>query len=189
MSQDHWLTPNEVAEMLLVSPVTVRQWAQKGLLDHRTTPGGHRRFALEVVRRFAQKSGFAGRLIGSVRRVLVADEDAQLNRFVVALLQERNSDTAVDGVTDAFEAGRRLEATQPHVFVFDPMMNGLDAFSLCRRLRAESKAQEIRLVAMTNAFTAENGQRLVDAGADACLEKPFTSDALIRAVGLATQDG
>ena len=94
----------------------------------------------------------------------MADEDAQLNRFVVSLLKQQDSDASVDGVTDAFKAGRRLEATHPDVFLFDPMMNGLDAYALCRRLRSESKAQEMRLMAMTDAFTAENGQRLVEAG-------------------------
>jgi len=31
ISKDYF-TPNEVAQLFLVSPVTVRQWAQKGLL-------------------------------------------------------------------------------------------------------------------------------------------------------------
>ncbi|HED18958.1 MAG TPA: helix-turn-helix domain-containing protein, partial [Gammaproteobacteria bacterium] len=39
-----YLTPNDVATLLMVSPVTVRQWAQKGGLSALTTPGGHRRF-------------------------------------------------------------------------------------------------------------------------------------------------
>ena len=43
--QSEYLTPNEVASLLLVSPITVRQWAQKGLLEAQTTAGGHRRFA------------------------------------------------------------------------------------------------------------------------------------------------
>jgi len=34
------LTPNEVAELLMVNPVTVRQWAARGLLRSLTTPGG-----------------------------------------------------------------------------------------------------------------------------------------------------
>ena len=49
------LTPTEVAELLAVSPVTVRQWAQKGLIEARTTPGGHRRFTREAVIDFARR--------------------------------------------------------------------------------------------------------------------------------------
>ncbi|MDH5649062.1 MAG: helix-turn-helix domain-containing protein, partial [Gammaproteobacteria bacterium] len=39
-----YLTPSDVAKLLMVSPVTVRQWAQKGALKSKATLGGHRRF-------------------------------------------------------------------------------------------------------------------------------------------------
>ena len=51
------LTPNEVAELLMVNPVTVRQWAARGLLRSQTTPGGHRRFLLSDVEEFARSRG------------------------------------------------------------------------------------------------------------------------------------
>lgn len=53
-SEKRYLTPNEVAEMLLVSPITVRQWAQRGLIRATTTPGGHRRFLKRDVESFAR---------------------------------------------------------------------------------------------------------------------------------------
>ena len=53
------LTPNEVAELLMVNPVTVRQWAARGLLRSLTTPGGHRRFLLRVVEEFARSRGLS----------------------------------------------------------------------------------------------------------------------------------
>ena len=52
-----YLTPNEVAELLMVSPITVRSWAQKGLLVAKVTPGGHRRFLKSDVERFVRESG------------------------------------------------------------------------------------------------------------------------------------
>src|ERR1700747_1579164 len=51
------LTPNEVAELLMVNPVTVRQWAARGLLRSLSTPGGHRRFLLSDVEEFARSRG------------------------------------------------------------------------------------------------------------------------------------
>ena len=38
------LTPKEVAEMLLVSPITIRKWARDEWLHAEITAGGHRRF-------------------------------------------------------------------------------------------------------------------------------------------------
>jgi excisionase family DNA binding protein len=48
------LNPQEVAGLLMVSPVTVRQWAANGRLRSVTTPGGHRRFLLADVEAFAR---------------------------------------------------------------------------------------------------------------------------------------
>src|SRR6185312_12057904 len=76
------LTPNEVAELLMVNPVTVRQWAARGLLRSLTTPGGHRRFLLSDVEEFARSRGSASVPRGSGRpdRVLVVDDDPQICR-------------------------------------------------------------------------------------------------------------
>jgi excisionase family DNA binding protein len=38
-----YLTPKEVAELLMVSTAAVRLWAERGQLKARVTAGGHRR--------------------------------------------------------------------------------------------------------------------------------------------------
>jgi len=43
------LTPAEVGDILMVSPITVRQWASMGKLKSHVTPGGHRRFLAEDI--------------------------------------------------------------------------------------------------------------------------------------------
>jgi excisionase family DNA binding protein len=50
-----FLTPGQAAKLLMVSPITVRAWARKGLLLSESTPGGHRRFLLENVERFGKQ--------------------------------------------------------------------------------------------------------------------------------------
>lgn len=49
------LTPQQVADRFRVHPVTVRQWAAQGLIECITTPGGHRRFPIAAVERFARE--------------------------------------------------------------------------------------------------------------------------------------
>lgn len=49
------LTPQQVADRFRVQPVTVRQWAAQGLIECVTTPGGHRRFPVAAVERFARE--------------------------------------------------------------------------------------------------------------------------------------
>ena len=114
----------------------------------------------------------------------MADGDAQLNRFVVDVLKADDAGAAVTGVTDAFQAGRALERLQPDLFLFDPMMDGFDAFTICRWLKKADNTRQMRLVGMTNAFSAGNVERLLESGADAFLQKPFTNEALLSASGL-----
>ena len=54
-AKERYLTPSEVAERLSVAPVTVRKWAQKGMINAFVTPGGHRRYADHEIIRFAEQ--------------------------------------------------------------------------------------------------------------------------------------
>jgi excisionase family DNA binding protein len=44
-----WLTSGQVARRLHVAPETVARWAKAGRLEHRRTPGGHRRYDPELI--------------------------------------------------------------------------------------------------------------------------------------------
>jgi excisionase family DNA binding protein len=48
-----FLTSKDLAKLLGISPATVRRWASAGLLPAERTPGGHRRFPLDVAERLA----------------------------------------------------------------------------------------------------------------------------------------
>jgi len=87
------LTPNEVAELLMVNPVTVRQWAARGLLRSLTNPGGHRRFLLSDVEEFARSRGATpvARHSGRPDRILIVDDDLNLSRLIQGLIQERDA--------------------------------------------------------------------------------------------------
>ncbi len=51
--QDRWLTLSKAAEQLNIHPTTLRRWADNGNIPVILTPGGHRRFALSDLARFA----------------------------------------------------------------------------------------------------------------------------------------
>ena len=63
VEDDEYLTPGEVARLLVVSPKTVSRWAAQGLMPCRVTLGGHRRFRredVEDVRRRMDGEGTTG---------------------------------------------------------------------------------------------------------------------------------
>ncbi len=180
-----YLTPNDVATLLMVSPVTVRQWAQKGGLSALTTPGGHRRFLRHDVERFARERGIALQPPeGDSLRILIVDDDKQLAGYLVELFANREEAVSTQTAHDGFEAGAKVQTFQPHIMLLDLMMPGLDGFGVCRQMQEDPNTKAVRIIAMTGYHTTGNVQRILDAGAEICLPKPLPNDELLEAIGL-----
>jgi excisionase family DNA binding protein len=180
-----YLTPNEVADLLMVSPVTVRQWAQKGQLHALTTPGGHRRFTHQEVERFAREHGISlQRSADGKLRILVVDDDEQFSGYLVELLTGLSDDVVVETARDGFDAGRKIETFRAHVVLLDLMMPGMNGYEVCRVLKTEPATRATRIIALTACPSPENVDLILAAGAEACLGKPLDTDALLTAIGI-----
>ena len=169
-----YLTPTEVASLLMVSPITVRQWAAKGLLKAELTLSGHRRFMRHEIERFAREHGMhLQRQDADDRtRLLVVDDDPQLVKLVADMLSDR-PDLAIETARDGFDAGVKVQQFGPDILLIDLKMPGLDGFEVCRRLKADPNTRGIRVIAMTGYPSPENTARALEAGAERCLAKPF----------------
>ena len=109
--RDQFLTPTEVADRLLVAPVTVRLWASKGLLRSVTTPGGHRRFRTVDVDAFiAEHQQTHPSKDAPPSRILIIDDDAQFARYLSVLISTRAPGVFVDIALNGFAAGIKCEA-------------------------------------------------------------------------------
>lgn len=179
-----YLTPTEVANLLMVSPVTVRQWAQKGMLEARTTAGGHRRFLLEDVEKFARSRNM--NLPGTTRSVLVVDDDRQLNKYLVALLSTHTEALDVYSAFDGFEAGRLVGQHKPEIVLLDIMMPGMDGVQVCRAIKGDTATEHATVIGMTGHFTPQVEEDMLEAGAKVLLKKPFSQDELFEHCGLAS---
>lgn len=174
-----YLSPREVAAVFKVSPITVRVWAQRGLLPALITPGGHRRFHVADVERLARQRGQFVRVRPERSRVLVVDDDRQLSGFLQELLETRDPPMDVALAHDGFEAGFQLHAFRPQVVLLDLMMPGIDGFEVCRRIKSDSATQPVRVLAMTGFPSRENVERILSVGAERCLTKPLDAEALV----------
>lgn len=180
-----YLSPNEVAELLLVSPVTVRQWAQKGWIKAETTAGGHRRFLMPEVERFARERGLNLQFPDNENlSILIVDDNVELAEYLGVLLKNIDHTIDIELAKNGFEAGRKVESFNPAIVLLDLMMPGLDGFEVCQRLKADPSTQSIRIIAMTGFYSQQNIDRIINAGAETCLAKPFKSEALLEAIGL-----
>jgi excisionase family DNA binding protein len=178
-----YLTPQEVADRLLVSPITVRGWALRGLLKAEVTPGGHRRFLVSDVERFALER--QPRDQHHPLRILIVDDNESLGRYLKDFLNQQGAiaETAFDG----FDAGWKLQSFHPDVLLLDLMMPKLNGFDVCRQVRQSPETRHIRVVAMTGFPSPSNEQRILSEGAERCLPKPIDEKVLVHALGLKTE--
>jgi len=174
----NYLTPKETADVLRVSPITVRVWAQKGLLKASTTAGGHRRFEREEVERFAREKGIEI-LEDTEVRALIVDDDIDHLELLADVFRERLPDIVFDTARDGFEAGQKVAAFKPKVVLLDLMMPGIDGFKACRSIKTNSESENVRVIAMTGFMSDENVRKIKHAGAEVCLEKPLDIPRLI----------
>ena len=177
--------PAEVAELLMVSPVSVRRWAQQGQLNAESTPGGHRRFRRHEVERFARKKGLVLQPPDQhTMRILVVDDDKLVAESLVALFAGLPDPIVVEIAHDGFEAGRKVQSFQPHFVLLDLAMPGLDGFQVSSHLKADPITRAVRIIAITAAPTQGNIERIKQLGAEVCLSKPLDIKALLQALGL-----
>lgn len=180
---DKLYTPNEVAEILLVSPTTVRFWAQKGELKALTTPGGHRRFKYEFIEDFAKARGIVLPGNSSVKRILIVDDDVSFGHYLVELL-DKVKDVETELVNYSFSAGLKVRSFKPDIVLLDIMMPGIDGVKVCHTLKADAALKNIRIIGMTGHPSNENIDAMLAAGAEACLEKPINAEELLTLLGL-----
>ena len=183
-----YYTSREAAALLMVSPVTVREWTRKGLLRAVSTAGGHRRFLIEELRTFAAAHGIhlehdAGATATRLRRVLLVDDDLVFVTYLRQVVLAANPDIRIESAGDGFEAGQLTESFRPQLVVLDIQMPGIDGIELCRRLRASPVTANAELVVMSNALNEENIAAVRAAGADKWLEKGASRAEILLALG------
>ncbi|MCH8140742.1 MAG: response regulator [Proteobacteria bacterium] len=187
MRDKNFLTPTEVATILMVSPITVRQWAQKGLLEASTTAGGHRRFAINIVHAFARERGIELPAPEDGDRLLVVDDNRQFNKYLVALFSAQVPNLQIFSAFDGFEAGRAVQQHRPTVILLDVMMPNIDGLEVCRSLKSDPETASIRVVAMTGYHSPELEKKMLAEGAHVLLRKPFPSEVVVRECGFSPQ--
>ena len=114
--------------------------------------------------------------------VLVVDDEPDAREFCVQALARHGATVlTADSVSRALE---RTDATKADVVVADLAMPGEDGFALIRKLRAAEGGRTRRavVVALTAYAGPQDRRRVLDAGFDAHVAKPFDPDQLARTI-------
>ena len=97
-----WLSLNQAAQRVGVHPITLRRWADEGEMPVMITPGGHRRFAVADLDRFADERR-RQRVVAGIEQVW-AERALQQTRQA---LQSQRDDTWMSAYDDAERAHKR----------------------------------------------------------------------------------
>ncbi len=185
----NYFTPSDVAELLMVSPVTVRLWSQRGELGSVITPGGHRRYLQEHIETFAKEKNIPINLNKtSGLRVLIVDDDTQFAYYLDEFLQDQDEIEKTAVAHDGFRAGLLIYTFNPQIILLDIRMPYVDGISVCHDLKKGPLTKEIRVIAMTGYYSKETVEKIMDAGAEACLRKPFEQEELLEVMGLSVEE-
>jgi excisionase family DNA binding protein len=183
-------TTFDIAKMLDVYPTTVADWADSGKLKAFNTPGGHRRILRPDLVKFLRrhKMPVPAGLAPEAVKILVVDDDPIILELVSGLLKSVKKGYKILTAADGFEAGRLLGLHDPQLVVLDLKLPGIDGFEVCRQIKEQHSRTKV--LAITGYDNEENRQKIMKAGADAFLGKPFRMTKFLaecaRLLGLAS---
>ena len=131
------LTAREAAEYLHVSLFTLGRIENEDLLVPYRTPGGHRRYSLEMLNEYLERT--RSPLERRESRILIVDDGDE----VTDLLAETLPSCRLVSAEDELRVGMRLAQFEPDLVLVNTKMKGLDALHLCQRLDGQGQDLEV----------------------------------------------
>ncbi len=110
------------------------------------------------------------------KRVLIVDDDFFFRTVTRDALGE--ADFEVIEAADGTEGLAKAERFHPDVILLDVVMPAPDGYEVCGRLKANLATRHIPVIFMTAVEDPSANRRIYEAGAAACIAKPFRPEAL-----------
>lgn len=173
----------DIAEMLEVVPGTVANWVDSGKLKAFSTLGGHRRVSQADLLAFLKDNSMpvpdALANASGRKKILIVEDDEKFLKLVAKAFKTFK-DYELFTATDGFQAGQLVEGHKPDLVVLDIMLPDINGFKVCELIKAKSK--KTRVIAITGYDSEDIRKKIMDAGADAYLIKPFQFKTLFEHV-------
>lgn len=112
--------------------------------------------------------------------VLVVD-DEPMARTLLRLMLVRAGFEVVEA-EDGFDALEKLKVDAPDIMILDVMMPGMDGFTVCQTVRADSESNDLPIIMLSAKTDLESVNKGLRVGADKYLTKPISPEELTREV-------
>ena len=114
-------------------------------------------------------------------KILIVDDDRRMANSIARILKLENRygiDMAFDGST----AEEKVSEFSPELVILDIRMPGIDGYEITRRIRQNKNTSHIKILAVSAYFGEEGKKKILSAGANACLDKPFKREKLLQKI-------
>ncbi len=108
-----------------------------------------------------------------IARILCVDDNPLSSSLLEAMLSPRGYD--VVSALNGPEALEKIDSQRIDICLLDVMMQGMDGFEVCRRIKSDDLRRNIPAVMITSFADRENRIRGIEAGAEDFISKPFDS--------------
>jgi CheY-like chemotaxis protein len=114
--------------------------------------------------------------------IVVVEDHEDARRYLALFLSRSGANVVV--ARDAFEGLEAIKKNRPHLVISDIQMPGKDGVNLLREIRALGPDHEssVPVIAMTGIVSPTERTRLLNAGFQAYLPKPFGPDRLLETI-------
>ena len=129
----------------------------------------------------SSENASSGRKAGSGKRIVLADDNADMRDYVRRLLL--GEDYEVDAVENGEAALRAAKAKHCDLILCDVMMPVMDGFEVLRAVRKDANLSSTPILLLSARAGEEAKIEGLDAGADDYLTKPFAARELLARVG------
>jgi excisionase family DNA binding protein len=174
LSTKRVFTTGEAAEVCKVSQQTIIRCFDSGRLTGFRVPGSKfRRIPREELIRFMRANNIPLDVLGSTKkRILVVDDDPRIVELYGDMLA-RDARFEVKTAATGYDAGLLTEAFRPNLIILDYMLPDINGTIVCQRLRSNPELADTKVLCISGVINQPDVQKLMDAGANAFLKKPF----------------
>lgn len=151
-----YFSTREAAELLGVAVSTIQLWSNNGLLQARTTVGGHRRIERDSVNKMlTQQHAVSNEITKQQSLSIVVIEDSEQDLQLYEKLFEHwkiNANVVLS--RDGYEGLINIGRLSPDIIIVDLMISNIDGFEIIKKIREDAVLTHC-LIIVVSEFTKD----------------------------------
>src|SRR3989339_813162 len=172
------LTTFQVSKLLHVDITTVIDWIDSGKIPAYKTPGGHRRIEIKDLLEFLKKYRMPipeelSTAVDVQKNQIIKQPQNNIKKISIVIKKYFNN-IEIELESEGFLAGKKIVEFKPDLLILDIRLPGMDGFEVLKQLKKE----KMKIIVITAFPTKLIREKIITAGADGYLIKPFTAEEL-----------